>query len=98
MLDIKKLTQEILENKLKRNFPINDLNHEFGLMKDEVKEAEEVLDNKTELAKELADIVIYAISIARIINIDLEKSIIDKVEYNKNRTHKKGTVTLSGVL
>jgi hypothetical protein len=29
MLDIKKLTQEVLDNKIKNRFPTDDLGHEF---------------------------------------------------------------------
>jgi hypothetical protein len=33
-------------------------------------------------------------SIARIVGVDLEQEIVDKVEFNKNRTYKKGTYRL----
>lgn len=98
MLDIKKLTQQILENKIKNNFPTNEIFHEFELMKKEVIEAQEVLENKYELAKELADITIFIMSIARIAEIDLEKSIKAKIKFNKTRTYKKGTRTINGIL
>jgi len=98
MLDIKKISQEVLENKIKRNFPTNDIIHEFSLLKDEVKEAEEVLTNPEKLKSELADLGIYLISLARISGIDIEKAIEEKIEYNKNRTHKKGTITTNGAL
>ena len=91
MLDIKKLTQEVLDNKIKNRFPTGDLNHEFDLLGKEVTEVGEVLDNPTKLIKELADVVIFAMSMARIVGQDLEQAIVDKVEFNKNRTYKAGT-------
>jgi len=91
MLDIKNLTQEVLENKIKNHFPTNNLGHEFDLLKKEVIEAEEVLNDPEKMITELADIVIFTMSIARIIGKDLEQAIVNKVEYNKNRTYKKGT-------
>lgn len=95
MLDIKKLTQEVLENKIKNKFPTDDLNHEFNLLEKEVIEAKEVLDNPDEFVKELADIVIFAMSLARITGTDLEKAITTKVEFNKNRTYKEGTYRIT---
>lgn len=95
MLDIKRLTQEVLENKIKNHFPTDDLAHEFDLFKKEVVEAEEVLGDPPKLVNELADIVIFAMSIARITGQDLEQAIVDKVEYNKNRTYKAGTFRLN---
>ena len=94
MLDIKNLTQVVLENKIKNNFPTNDLHHDFFLLMKEVIEAKQVLDDHDKLRKELADIVIFTMSVARIAGIDLEKEIVDKVEYNKNRSYKPGTFRL----
>lgn len=94
MLNITELSKDILQNKINRNFPTDDLNHEFKLFKDEVKEAEESIKDSAKFGKELADLVIYAISMARITGVDLEKEVNEKVEYNKTRTHKKGTFTL----
>lgn len=94
MIDIKKLTREVLQNKINNKFPTNDLYHEFDLLKKEVKEAEDELENPEKLKKELADIVIFAMSIARIIEADLEVEIVEKIEYNKNRSYKPGTFRL----
>lgn len=72
------------------------MNHEFKLLKKEVIEAEGVINNPKEFGKELADIVIFAMSAARMSGIDLEKEIVDKIEFNKNRTYKEGTFRISG--
>jgi len=95
MLNIKELEKEILDNKIANNFPTNDLIHEFKLLKEEVIEAEEVLNNPSQLGKELADIVIFVISVSKIQKIDLEREILSKIKYNKKRTYKKGTFRLN---
>jgi NTP pyrophosphatase (non-canonical NTP hydrolase) len=38
-----------------------------------------------ELAGELADVALYLLQLASIMNIDLEKAILDKIEINKTR-------------
>lgn len=95
MLDIAKLTQDVLDNKVKNNFPTDDLSHEFDLLEKEVVEAKDELNNPEKLVKELADIVIFTMSIARITGQNLEQAIVDKVEYNKNRTYKAGTFRIT---
>lgn len=95
MLDIEKCAQLVLDNKIANRFPTDDVDHEFDLLKKEVAEAEEVLNDPDKLPSELADIVIFVISIARMKGIDLEKSIVDKIEYNKNRSYKKGTFRIA---
>ena len=39
----------------------------------------------TELASELADVGLYLLQLASILEIDLEKAILDKIEINKTR-------------
>lgn len=91
MIDLNLVSKEILANKLKNRFPTNDLGHEILLLKKEVEEVEESVDDLDNLKKELADVVIFCISIARIIGEDLEKEILNKVEYNKTRQYKPET-------
>lgn len=91
MLDIEKCNADILANKVKNSFPTDDAVHEFDLLKKEVIEAEEVIDDPEKLPAELADIAIFVMSLARMKGIDLEKEILQKIEYNKNRSYKAGT-------
>jgi len=41
--------------------------------------------NKEELSSELADVALYLLQLASVTGIDLEKSILDKIEINKTR-------------
>lgn len=58
-------------------------------------EANEVLEhfqwgaetsNPQELASELADVALYLLQLASVSGIDLERAILDKLEYNYTRT------------
>ena len=45
----------------------------------------DTMKDKAELASELADVALYLLQLASIIEIDLEKAILDKIEINKTR-------------
>lgn len=45
----------------------------------------EQVDNKEEFAKELADVALYLLQIAKISNIDLEEAILTKLKENYSR-------------
>jgi NTP pyrophosphatase (non-canonical NTP hydrolase) len=90
MIDLKKLQKEIYNNKVTKGFNITDINFEFGLTYGELAEAFEAYRKKSpELGEELADVVIYLLGLAAILNIDLEEEILKKVEKNKKREYKK---------
>ncbi len=94
MVDLKKLQKEVYQNKLEKGFNVTDINKEFCLTYGEVSEAYEAwLKKKDDLGEELADIVIYLLGISEILNIDLEKEIINKINKNKHRKYK----TINGV-
>jgi NTP pyrophosphatase (non-canonical NTP hydrolase) len=46
----------------------------------------EEVDDRAELASELADVALYLLQIASISGIDLERAILDKLDQNYNRT------------
>ena len=46
----------------------------------------ETCSDKGSLAGELADVTLYVLQLASILNIDLEKAILTKLEENQNRT------------
>ncbi|NQV13687.1 MAG: hypothetical protein HQ530_05310 [Parcubacteria group bacterium] len=90
MLDLQKLQQEILKNKKAKDFNTTDINLEFGLTYGELAEAFAAYRKKSpDLGEELADVVIYLLGLAAILDIDLEKEIVKKVEKNKKREYKK---------
>ena len=43
------------------------------------------MKDKEELAGELADVALYLSELASVLEIDLEKAILDKIEINKTR-------------
>lgn len=94
MLDLQKLQQEILANKIAKGFNTTDIPLEFGLTYEELSEAFQAYRKKLpDLGEELADVVIYLLGMAEILGIDLEKEILQKVEKNKKREYQ----TIDGV-
>lgn len=90
MIDLKKLQTKIWNNKKKKGFNTSDVNLEFCFVYDELGEAFRAYRKKLpDLGEELADVVIYVLGLAKMLNIDLEKEIINKIEKNKNREYKK---------
>ena len=88
MLDMKKLQEEILENKKRHGFNTTDINEEFCRLYGEVGEAYDAFYKGTDnFAEELADVAIFLMGIAEIQGIDLETEIVQKVEKNKTRTY-----------
>jgi NTP pyrophosphatase (non-canonical NTP hydrolase) len=41
--------------------------------------------DKDELASELADVTLYLLQLASVLNIDLEQAVLKKIELNKSR-------------
>jgi NTP pyrophosphatase (non-canonical NTP hydrolase) len=46
----------------------------------------EATDDKTELASELADVMLYLLQLASVSEIDLGKAVLDKLDENYGRT------------
>jgi len=93
MIDVKALAERIYLNKVKNRFPTDDLEHDLKLLRKEAQEAIDASDD-VELGRELADVVIFAIGIARMRNIDLTEQVYNKVSYNETREYKKETFRL----
>lgn len=94
MLNLAKLQQEILANKIAKGFNTTDIPLEFWLAYEELSEAFHAYRKKLpDLGEELADVVIYLLGMAEILGIDLEKEILQKVEKNKKRKYQ----TIDGV-
>ncbi len=90
MIDLKKVQEEIWENKISKKFNTTDVNLEFCLTFDELAEAFRAYRKKLpDLGEEIADILIYLLSLSKMLNIDLEKEILGKLEKNKNREYNK---------
>ncbi len=96
MIDLKKLQKEIFENKKAKGFNTSNVNLEFNLIYAELAEAFEAYRKKLpDLGEELADVAIYLLGLSEMLNIDLEKEILKKVEKNKKREYQRinGVIT-----
>lgn len=89
MIDLKKLQKDVYQNKLDKGFNVTDINKEFCLTYGEVAEAYEALrKKKDDVGEEIADVMIYLFGLSEILNIDLEKELINKINKNKHREYK----------
>lgn len=90
MIDLNKLQKEVYKNKVDKNFNVKDIAMEFLLTHEELAEAYRAYYKKLpDIGEELADVVIYLLGISEILNIDLEKELLNKIKKNKNRIYKK---------
>lgn len=97
MLTIKQLTGLVMEQAYEKKFgtkpeEINTM-EKIAMIHSEVSEALEAyrhknMDGKDGFGEELADVMIRVIHLAGIHGVDLEKNILDKIDFNKNREWK----------
>ena len=89
-MDMKKIQNEIWQNKLKKGFNTTDVNKEFCLLYGEIAEAYDAYRKKKEdLNEELADVAIYLMGLSQMLGFDLEDEILKKVDKNNKRVYKK---------
>lgn len=89
MTDLKKLQEEIYQNKVDKGFNTTDINLEFCYIYAELAEAYEAhKKGLPKLGEEIADVCIYLLGLAEILNINLEKEILRKVDINRKRQFK----------
>lgn len=89
-MELSKVQKRVIENKINHCFNITDICKEFCLLYGEVGEAYEAYRKKKDnLGEELADVAIYLMGIAELLNIDLESEISKKLEINEKRKYKK---------
>lgn len=89
MVDLKKLQEEIYQNKVNKGFNLTDINQEFCYIYGEVSEAYDAwLKKKNDLGEELADVAIYLLGLSEILGINLEEQIEKKVYKNSKREYK----------
>ena len=90
MVDFNQLQKDVYQNKINHGFNVTDINQEFCYAYGEMAEAYAAWEQKKDdLGEELADVVIYLMGISEILNIDLEKEIIHKIEKNSKRIYTK---------
>lgn len=100
MIDLKEKQKEVFQNKINKGFNTTDVNKEFCYLYGEVAEAFDAFRKKKEdLNEELADIAIFTMGIAEMLNIDLEEAIKNKVAKNNKRKYiknEKGVLVKEG--
>ena len=88
MIDLKKIQKAVYQNKVDKGFNTSNIYQEFCLLYEEVGEAYQAYDRKLpDLPHELADVAIFILGIAEILDIDLEQAIQEKLEINKDRVY-----------
>ena len=96
-MDIKKTSDRIMANKVAKGFNVTNVDMEFALTYGELGEAyDSYIKDKGDVGEELADVMIYLLGLASILNVDLEKEVNQKLDKNEKRDYtiqKDGEVT-----
>ena len=92
MVNIKELQDKVYQNKVNHGFNTTNIEMEFCLAYGELGEAYiAYLKKKEDLGEELADVIIYLLGISKMLNIDLEKEIVNKIEKNSKSVYKENS-------
>lgn len=88
MINLKELQKTIIQNKINKGFNTTDVNMEFCLCYGELGEAYQAFINEEgNVGEELADVLIYLLGLAEILNINLEEELIKKINKNEKRKY-----------
>ena len=92
ILDTKKVQKEIIQNKIDHGFNTTDIKFELLLLYGEVNELFQawLKDDSENMGEELADVAIFLLGIAEMLDKDLGVEIIEKMKVNKNRIYRNG--------
>ena len=92
ILDTKKVQMEIIQNKIDHGFNTTDIKFELLLLYGEVNELFQawLKDDSENMGEELADVAIFLLGIAEMLDKDLGVEIIEKMKVNKNRIYRNG--------
>lgn len=89
-VDLRELQEEVMRNKLEKGFNTTDIALEFCRAYEELSEAFSKLNKHEEgVGEEFADVIIFLLGMAQILEIDLESELIRKIEINKRRKYRK---------
>ena len=90
MVDLKKLQEEVMRNKIEKGFNTTDVAMEFCRAHEELSEAySKFSKNQDGVAEEFADVAIFILGMCEILGYDLEKELVHKMGINKNRKYIK---------
>ncbi len=89
-VDLKKLQEEVMRNKVEKGFNTTDVALEFCRAHEELSEAFTKYNKGEEgVAEEFADVAIFLLGMSEILGYDLEKELVSKMEKNKHRKYIK---------
>lgn len=89
-IDLRKLQQEVYQNKLDKGFNTTDVAVEFCRAFEELSEAFSKYNKGEEgVAEEFADVAIFLLGMSEILGFDLENELVKKIEKNKKRQYQK---------
>ena len=90
MIDLQKLQKEVFHNKVAQGSDTGDVNYAFGLIHGKLAQACEAFQkNDPALGEEFAEVVIFLLSLAEVLDLNLEKEVIRKVTKRNNRPYEK---------
>jgi NTP pyrophosphatase (non-canonical NTP hydrolase) len=93
MIDLKELQDRIYANKEAKGFNTTNIELEFNCTYGELAEAWDAhIKHKTDVGEELADVMIYLLSLARMLKVDLEGELLAKLDKNHKRTYTEHTI------
>ena len=92
IIDTKKLQKAVMENKKKHGFNTTDIEFELLRLHGEANELFEAWrkNNKKNINEELADVGIFLLGIAEMLESDLGEDIVNKMKINEKRIYKNG--------
>ena len=92
IIDTKKLQKAVMENKKKHGFNTTDIEFELLRLHGEANELFEAWrkNNKKNINEELADVGIFLLGIAEMLDSDLGEDIVNKMKINEKRVYKNG--------
>ena len=92
IIDTKKLQKAVIENKKKHGFNTTDIEFELLRLHGEANELFEAWrkNDKQNINEELADVGIFLLGIAEMLDSDLGEDIVNKMKTNEKRIYKNG--------
>jgi len=90
MIDLNELTDRLWANKTAKGFNTTDIEREFNFTYGELAEAyDSYRKNKGDIDEELADVMLFVLSLARMQGVDLEAALLKKMNKNEQREYIK---------
>ena len=94
-MELNEMQKKVWQNKINHGFDLTNVEREFCLLMGELGEAYEAYIKKHDnLGEELADVAIYLMGLAGMVNLDLQEEIEKKMAINEKREY----VMVNGVL